>query len=197
VTGPIALQEKLDAAQSENIALRVEVASLTATAADLAALLGSRTEPSPGILAGVILAPPMSPYDVLIVDQGSSDGVASGALATGPGGVPIGEVLSVTEHAARVELFSAPGREVPALVGETRAPLILTGEGAGAFAANAPADTGISAGDLVYITAGGAFAIGTVVAVEHDATSPSAAIRIQPMVNPFSLTWVVLHNLRL
>ncbi len=73
----------------ENDALNGENRLLTARNQDLQNLLGSRTEASNGVLAAVLARPPVAPYDVLVVDQGTSMRVVLGATAYGPGGTPV------------------------------------------------------------------------------------------------------------
>ena len=80
----------------ENSALSAEVSTLqnqnavlTTRAQDLTKLLGGQSDASANILAGVLARPPESPYDTLIVDQGSKDGVQLNAQVFATGGIPI------------------------------------------------------------------------------------------------------------
>lgn len=181
-----------DAVSAENAALRAENAALAARVADLAALLGDRTEAAPGILAGVTARPPVAPYDTLVIDQGTGDGVRVGARAYGPGGTPIGAVTEAGERAARVTLYSTRGSVQQAWAGASRAPVELAGIGSGAFEASAPLGSGIAVGDGVYLADGGARPIGTVVAVDENPSAPRTVLFVRPYVNPFSLTWITL-----
>ncbi|HVW71711.1 MAG TPA: rod shape-determining protein MreC [Candidatus Paceibacterota bacterium] len=189
---PAKLQSELDAATAENVALTNQNKTLAAQIIDLQKLLGSRSDVPPALLASVIARPPESPYDTLVVDQGSHATVAPEALVTGPGGVPVGKVASVNASSARVTLFSAPGVSTDAWAGQNRLPITLTGAGSGAFEASVPKDANIVVGDSIYIANNGAAAMGTVVRVDSDPSSTSATLRIQPVVNPFSLTWVLI-----
>jgi cell shape-determining protein MreC len=186
------LERERDAAVAAQNALTEQNRTLSAKVADLTALLGSRTEAPPGIVAAVLARPPVSPYDELVLDAGEAEGVREGAAVYGNGGVPLGIVASVTAHAARVALYSAPGRETPALAGAARVPFTLVGAGAGAFTASVPRDAGVAVGDALYAGGAGSIPIGTVAAVDSDPSSPSAAIRIDPVANPFSITWVTV-----
>jgi cell shape-determining protein MreC len=190
---PAALQRALDAARADTIALTNENKSLKAQLTDLQTLLGSRTNPEPGILASVIARPPESPYDTLTIDEGADAFVIVGALVTGPGGVPLGKVDSVTASAARVTLYSMPHAKTEAWVGDNRVPITLEGIGGGAFEATAPKDAKVIIGDAVY--AAGSVSLGTVVRVDDEASSPLTVLRIQPAINPFWLTWVLVTRL--
>ncbi|HRH55963.1 MAG TPA: rod shape-determining protein MreC, partial [Candidatus Paceibacterota bacterium] len=144
------------------------------------------------VLAGVLVRPPVSPYDTLILDQGSSAGVEAGMRAEGAGGLPIGIVESASANSSRVILYSAPGKETESWAGEARIPITLRGEGSGAMSATVAREAGIVAGDLVYVSGPGAIAIGSVVAVDNDPSSPRSRINVRPLANPFSMTWVTL-----
>ena len=177
----------------ENEALRAERAILAARATDLERLLGSRTERTSGILAGVLARPPVSPYDVLVVDQGSNAGVRIGATAYGPGGIPIGTVTNADARTARVTLYSHTGNVTEGWAGPTRIPVKLTGTGAGGFDAEIPGTAGALVGDQIYVPGPGALPIATITEVVTDPSSPSVVLHIQGMVNPFSITWVTIE----
>jgi len=191
---PAKLQSELDAANTSNAALTDQNKTLAAQVVDLEKLLGTRTDVPPAVLASVVARPPESPYDTLVIDQGSRASVAPDALVTGPGGVPVGKVASVNAASARVTLFSSPGVATDAWIGQSRVAATLTGVGSGAFTAAVPKDTSIVVGDSVYVADNGAAAIGTVVRLDSDPSSTSMTLRIQPLINPFSLTWVLISR---
>ncbi len=186
------LRARADELAADNASLTAKNAVLAAQAADLTRLLGTRTEPEKGIVAGVVARPPVAPYDVLIIDQGARAGIREGALVSGPGGTPVGLVGDAGNVQSRVTLFSTRGIETAGWVGGNRIPLTLTGAGAGAFTAAIPRDAGAQVGDGVYVAAGGAYPVGTVVKVESDPSSPSVSLIVRPYTNPFSLTWVTV-----
>lgn len=181
-----------DRLTTENGALAAQNAALASQVTDLTALLGSRTEPPKGIVARVLARPPVAPYDVLIVDQGTTAGVSVGAIAQGPGGTPIGTVGEADESQSRIALFSTSGLAHDGWVGSSHIPLTLTGAGAGAFRAEVPKQAGVLVGDTVFLAAAGTLPIGTVVQIEADPSSPSVELDVRPYVNPFSLTWVTI-----
>lgn len=191
-TDKVALTEDRDRLMRENAALYAKSALLEAKARDLERLLGGRTEGAEGILAGVLARPPVSPYDILIVDAGADAGVSVGSRADGPGGMPIGEIESTTKDSARVQLFSTPAKETESWIGEARIPVTLVGEGSGAMSAVVAREAGIAVGDLVYMAGPGALPIGSVTAVGNDPSSPRSRVDIRPLLNPFSVTWVTI-----
>ena len=186
------LEHERTAALAQVESLSEQNAALAAKTADLSRLLGSRTESTDTILAGVLARPPTSVYDTLVVDQGSDAGVLAGAVVYGPGGVPAGTVASVTRASARVTLYSAPARQTDAWVGAARIPLTLIGQGAGTFYAEAPREASTTVGDAVYVSGPGAVPIGIVARVDSDPSSPKSVIRVKPAIDPFSITWVTI-----
>lgn len=191
-TDKVALTNERDRLLADNAAYYAKNAMLNARVMDLERLLGNRTERVNGILAGVLSRPPVSPYDVLIVDTGSDAGVSVGNRADGPGGMPLGEVESVTKSSARILLYSTPGKETESWIGETRIPVTLIGEGSGAMSAVVAREAGITVGDLVYASGPGALPVGSVTVVGNDPSSPRSRVDIRPLLNPFSVTWVTI-----
>ena len=178
--------------QSENEGLANESRILRARLQDLTVLLGARTESETDILAGVLARPPISPYDVLVIDRGTDHGVVSGASVFGNGGVPLGTIAATTNRTSRVLLYSAPGRETPAWIGATRIPVTLVGEGSGAFSSLVPREVAVLVGDEIYVSGPGALPVGIVREVKTDPSATKAQVRIHPVTNPFSITWVTV-----
>jgi len=188
----ITLARELEAMLAENAALKAANATQEARIQDLQQLLGGRTEPEAGVVAGVLARPPVSPYDILIIDAGSDQGVVEGSRVLGPGGMPVGVIESVTARSARALLYSTPGHETESWIGDARIPVTLMGEGTGALSAIVSREAGIIVGDRVYASGPGALAVGTVISVDNDPSSPRSSVDIRPLQNPFSLTWVTI-----
>ncbi|NNM83989.1 rod shape-determining protein MreC [Candidatus Parcubacteria bacterium] len=175
---------------NENTAL---VTQNQALVQKLGSITGLVTSPK-GIVAGVVAHPPESPYDTLVLAAGSEDGVMLGMEALGEGNVPLGIVSSVLAHFSRVTLLSAPGVSLDGWVGHGNLPLILKGSGAGTVTASVPRSAGIVVGDTVSVPGPGSLPVGTVVRVDSVPSSPSVTLRIAPLFNLFSVTWVTLRD---
>lgn len=146
-----------------------------------------------GLLAGVTLRPPVSPYDVLVVALGSDAGVRAGMVAYTRANVPIGTVEQVSNTSSRILLYSAPERVTLGWVGEGKVPVSLVGRGSGAFVGELSKDSQIVVGDGVFIPGPGAQLIGHIAAIDNAPSAPSARVQIRPLGNPFSVTWVKLR----
>jgi cell shape-determining protein MreC len=192
-TAELALQN--EALADENTALMNENQTLSQKAADLEALLSAPAGGKVGeVLAGVVARPPESPYDTLVLNAGERAGVSTGMEVFGTGGVPIGVVSSVTADFARVTLFSSPGMSIHGFVGSANVPLTINGSGAGTMNATISRSAGISVGDNVSVPGPGVLTMGKIVRVDSDPSLPSVTLRIMPILNLFSLSWVVLRT---
>ena len=183
-----------DALAGEVEALRARERALTEQLSDLSRLIGERGDILTDIPAAVLMRPPVSPYDSYVIDAGTADGVAVGAYASGPGGVPLGTIESAEKHTARLVLFSASGRVTEGWAGSERTPITLHGEGAGAFVAQVPQGTNLAQGDAVIVPGFGSAPVGVVKTLESDPSSPFTEVSIAPLVNPFSITWVAVRR---
>ena len=169
--------------QSENVALRQQLQNLA----------GVDTTRTTGIFAAVIVRPPASPYDVVLVARGEMAGVAVGMEAFTPAGVPLGIVEVVEAEVSWVRLFSSAGMKTNGWVGQASAPLTLLGAGGGAFTATLARAAEVSVGDTVFVPGPGQLPLGVVARVDDDPTSPSVVLRIRPLANLFSLGVVELR----
>ncbi|MCI0597609.1 rod shape-determining protein MreC [Candidatus Parcubacteria bacterium] len=149
---------------------------------------GEASQEDTRLFARVLSRPPVTPYDVLVLDVGSADGVSMGAAVFGQG-VPVGIIAQVEEKTSRALLFSAAGGTNEGAVGESRLPITLRGEGAGAFSSDVPKEVPVTVGDSVFISPG-ASPLGTVVHIEESASAPQKTLVIRPFANPFMLTTV-------
>ncbi|MHB8710538.1 MAG: rod shape-determining protein MreC [Minisyncoccota bacterium] len=181
----------------ENAALANENQTLLQKEASLEALLGSQASgknTTPEILAGVIARPPESPYDTLVIAEGTRAGIAVGQEVFGAGDVPIGIISSVLADFSRVTLFSSPGMSIIGWVGSAHTPLTLTGSGAGSMSASLARSAGIVVGDSVFVPGPGMLPIGTVARIDGDPSSSLMTLRIIPTTNLFSVSWVVVRD---
>lgn len=184
------VRKERDRLASELEAKTIENATLQTKLEDITRLIGSEAEAQNRVVAGVLARPPVALYDTLIIASGSRDGVKENALVYGVGGVPIGTISRLQDDSAYVSLYSRPGRETAAFVGEVRTPLTLIGTGSGAFRAVLAKDAPAVVGDLVFVPGPGALPIGSVSKIIVDPSSPEAIVFIKPLANPFSVSWV-------
>jgi len=190
-----ALARERDALTASLAEMTAERDKLAAEVEDLTRQEGTRGLLPKGVLASVLVRPPVAPYDSVVIDSGSKAGVSAGDLALAAGGVPVGRVTAVTADFSRITLFSSSGVETSVLLGADRLPETLLGTGAGGFSLSLskPA-TGTTAnvGDRVYFSYDGASPIGTVRSIVTSPSSVDETLLISGDVNPFTLVWLTI-----
>lgn len=182
---------------NENAVLSNENQALIAKTNTLSALFSSPaigSNKTSGILAGVVAHPPESPYDTLVLAAGTNAGIILGMEAFGMGGVPLGVISSVFDDFSYVTLFSAPNMVTHGWVGHANVPLAIVGSGAGVMSASLSRSANIMVGDMVFAPGPGALPIGSITRIDNDPTAPEVLLRVTPMVNLFSITWVVVRD---
>lgn len=189
-----ALASKNEQLANENAALANENQALSQKVAAMDSLGPA------GVVAGVVARPPESPYDTLVLAGGKNAGIALGMEVFGNGGVPLGVISSVLADFSYATLFSAPGMNTAGWAGraglsaQADLPLTIVGAGAGAMNATAARSAGLAVGDTVFAPGPGALPIGVIARIDSDPSSPSVTLRIQPLLNLFSIAWVAVRD---
>lgn len=101
------------------------------------------------IVAGVLLQPPQTPYDIIIIDVGLEDSVTLGSSVALPEGPVIGIVSEVFPKSTKVTLLSANGNKTNAILERINAPITLVGSGGGNFRVALPHDVAVEIGDRI------------------------------------------------
>ena len=176
--------------------LRLSIASTSVEATlqeniGLRAMLG-RASTTPVILAAVLSRPPFMPYDELIIDRGSDDGIGSGTLVYSPEMVLIGRVSGLYPQTSAVTLFTSPGQKYNVFIGSSDLPAVAVGRGGGQYQAQIPHGSAIAAGDIVRDPSLDDKEFGIVVSVTADPSDPFDRALFAPPVNVYRLRWVLL-----
>ncbi len=192
----------------ENNRLRQALASSSVALQDRALLyrenldLKSRLNRAPAnmrtTVASVLLRPPMSPYDTLLIDVGKNAGIEKGDLVAAGGSVYIGKVGEVYATTARVILFSAPGETYDALLLDKAATSTLAisvaGQGGGSLTAEVPAGTFAAIGDIVAFPSIMPQLVAEVVYMEADTQASFKTIYMHLPVSMSSLSSVEVRH---
>ena len=200
LTPVIAVRNELQAGDITR--LRGELASTAALVADrnflyqenldLKARLG-RNAARKVTLVGILMRPPGTPYDTLLIDAGAAQGITTGDLVSAGGTTLVGTVAQVYSTTARVVLFSAPGETFNALLSLPDGkviPLTLEGQGGGSFSAKVPVGAQVSAGAEVVVPGIMAGLFATVSAVEKKEGESFETLHLHLPVSPFALRYV-------
>jgi cell shape-determining protein MreC len=146
---------------------------------ELRKLLGASTTPS--VTAGVIARPPYSPYDTVIIDKGSSDGIVSSSPVYYGSGMALGYVRVVYKNNAFVTLFSSPNVETTVYVFGPNIFTTAYGEGGGVIRLSIPQGIKINQGDMVVLPSLSRGILGKVSSIQSIPTEPeqSAYVRLE------------------
>ncbi|MFA5997658.1 MAG: rod shape-determining protein MreC [Candidatus Paceibacterota bacterium] len=178
---------------NENAMLRGEIDRMQAQVLDrnllaervvtLEGTLG-RAQGDDRVTATVFVNQNKSPYDILVIDAGSDNGVAQGDDVVFAGSGVIGEIAEVTSTASKVRLYSSSGVDTQAVVGSHFVPIVAAGHGMGNFEAKVPQDSIVAVGDSVVTTKGNLI-LGSVSLVEEKPAEPFKRIYFR---TPFNIT---------
>ncbi len=137
---------------------------------ELRGLLGASS--SPRIAGGVIARPPYTPYDTLIIDRGSAEGVLEDAPVFYGANRALGYVRKTFEHHALVTLFSSPGVESTVYVFGSNFFTTAYGEGGGVIRLSVPQGVAIKPEDVVILPSLDTGILGTIDHIQSIPTEP-------------------------
>jgi cell shape-determining protein MreC len=146
------------------------------------------------MLAAVLVRPPLTGYDELIVDAGADQGVVAGAKVYAPGNILIGTTTDVLGQTSKVTLLSSPGLTYPVLIGANHMPATAVGRGGGQYEAQVPQATKIAQGDSILDASLSDEAFGTVTAVISNPADPFETVLFSPEINVYQLRWVLIDQ---
>lgn len=186
----------------ENLALKERLISYDALLTENRTLESSRdellssfgrAEAAPGIAAGVLVHPPLTPYDILVVDAGVADGVKAGDAVSLPEGGAIGKVVEAEARESQVDLYSRSGRETPAFLERGDMAIVLVGAGGGSFKFTLPRESAVEVGDKILLPGIRSELVGVVREVTLEPTDAEKHILVSAPANIQSIRFVLIH----
>lgn len=154
---------------------------------ELRALLAD--DESDRILAGVIARPNQLPYDVILLDQGTDDGVVEGAPVYIGNNTVIGYIHRTTARSSQVTLVTSPGFRSTVFVFGPDIYTTAVGQGGGLVRIGVPQGIDLNEGDLVVLPSVTSGVYGEVEYIESASTQPEQYGFVAPSIP--------LHSLRL
>lgn len=127
--------------------------------------------PSSYITATPILMPPKTPFDTIIINKGSQDGISQGAIVLYSERVAIGYIEEVNMKSSIVKLYSSSGIKTNSVFLNDGTFVELEGRGGGNFIFEAPLGFEIKEGDIFVLPGDELRAIAEVGAVEREDSS--------------------------
>jgi len=143
----------------------------------------------------VLLKPTLSPYDTLVLDRGTQDGVAVNDVVFAASSTPIGFISSVTPGTSLATLYSAPGQKTSVLVGVKALAKQAVGLGGGNFQVTLPANAPVAVGDPVSLPFSSTNIFALITAIDAKATDATEAVRFVSPVSIADIRYVlVVHQ---
>ena len=179
------LGEELNYLREKNIELENEIILLESAKKENEELkiMLSRPEKKSYILGSIISRPPQSPYDTIVVDTGSDNGVKQGMKAVAYGGVLIGHVAEVFPDTSKIKLVSYSGEETNLIMEDAKISAIGLGLGGGNIEVKIPSSVKINSGDKINTEGTFHYLLGTADKIEADALNPFQKIIFRMPVN--------------
>ncbi len=158
----------------------------------LAELLGRRAEMG-GVVATALVVPPQTPYDTIVIDAGSDDGVANGNSVRMPEGPLLGTISETYSGSAKVRLLSTPGEKTAAILERHSVPVTLEGAGGGNFRIIMPRETEVEVGDRILSADITSSLLAVVGEVHMEPTDSFKDVFAKSPVNIFSLHYLLVR----
>lgn len=146
------------------------------------------------IISTVLVRPPQTPYDMLILDSGSSDGVSKDDVIYSMGGIILGRITEVSEHSSNATLFSRTDLITPAFFERTNLAVSLKGIGGGSFEVEVPQEADVQKGDTLIAPELTPSVIGVVSLVESSVKNAFKRVLIQSPTNISYVRFVLVHS---
>lgn len=156
--------------------------------------LGYVWEDESWLVAGILVRPPQTPYDILVLDVGSDDGVAHGQLVFASSGVVLGVAQEVLPRQTVVSLLSTPQVKTTVVLEKEGIGVTATGRGGGAYQLNVPREIDVVAGDLVVLPGRQTEIIGTVQDIIFDPRDPYQTVLVSAPTNFYQERFVYVSD---
>jgi cell shape-determining protein MreC len=157
---------------------------------DLKELIGRLPTKNNFILGNILTKPNHSPYDTIVIDIGSSDGIKEGNLVYANGNIPIGNIGKVYDKTSLVILYSNPGQKTEGFMNGTNASVLLTGRGGGNFEMIIPVDLTAEKGTIIFLPGNNSEVLGIVDEIISRSSDPFKKVILSSPVNVQNLKWI-------
>lgn len=167
-----------------------QIETLEAENESLKELMG-RIKPGMNVVLSAILAKPnQTPYDTLIIDRGSKDGIAPENLVFAGGNILIGYIESVENNSAKVLMYSTPGNISQVIYGSTGKYFNARGTGNGTLEVEVTREIEVAVGDQFYYPGLDDTLVGVVRKIDFDPRDSFKKVIIKSPINIQEERWV-------
>lgn len=143
-----------------------------------------------GSLFSVAMRPPFSPYDSIVVNGGSENGIQVDDLVFASKDVLIGYVTEVFKNTSIVTLYSSSGQRQEVYIGTSSESVASEGRGGGNFYIKVPSEKKINIGDPVIWPSMQNILLGTVNKVDADPGDAFSYVLFKSLIPIYSIRYV-------
>mgnify|MGYP001568840811 CR=1 FL=1 len=187
--------QKLQMEARKNDARNSNYNSILAENISLKEILGRKDVKVSMTLAAILSKPNQSPYDTLVIDAGTMQGLKTGDTVFALGDAPIGRVDLVYENSSKVILFSSAGEKTQGIISGKNIFVELIGRGGGNFEIILPRDFILQRGDQVVMPGLHPYLLAEVVAIVSDERDSFVKALLTSPVNIQELKFVEVSKL--
>jgi rod shape-determining protein MreC len=155
---------------------------------DFKKLFGYEKESTSTVMASVLVRPPQTLYDTLIISAGKDRNVTPNEKVFAYDNIYIGKVAEVYANSSKVALLSSPGEKWNVNIGGNSMSAVAKGMGAGNFLVELPKDAEVEKGDYVMLSDSGDL-IGKVYFIETSESDSFKKIFIHSPFNISEIRW--------
>lgn len=185
------VREERDIALHELELSRGELAWFSSSVQDFELLRAMREGTAKDrIVASALSIPNESPYDTVVIDKGTWEGIQEGALVFSETGMPLGTVVEVRNRTAVVMLFTSPGTRSLVYSPRERVFARATGMGGGSLIVLMPHGSTVAQNDVFILPTISGELIGTVSRTWTDPTEPGVLAAVTSSSSIRSLRFV-------
>jgi rod shape-determining protein MreC len=190
----VELNQKLSDEKNESDLKLIRLDILTKENNDLKEMLGRKSQNQNSILAYVLVKPPQSFYDNLVLDAGTNLGVQKGDKVMASDGIIIGEISEAYSNTSTAKIFSSSGQKMDAVIERGNVPVSLEGAGNGSFETKLPKESDIKVGDYIVAIDGSGAVLGKVQDIETTDNDSFQRVLIKGPFNIFQIRSVLIQK---
>ena len=145
-------------------------------------MLGRKSETNL-VLAIILSKPNIAPYDILVIDTGSLNGIKIEDKVFAYGNILIGQISEVYPKTSKVRLFSTAGQKTNVILGNKDIYFDAIGRGGGNFEITVPSDFEVVRGDNAIYPNIYPYIIGVVEDIIFDSRDPLKKVFLRSPIN--------------
>lgn len=184
----------LKSARSSDVARLNKAKVLERENVELRQALGYIWPEESWLIAGVLVKPPDTPYDILVLDVGQDNGVVHDQLVFSSAGTILGVVKEVFAKQSFVVLLSTPGVRTDVVIESQGVAVVAEGKGGGVYEIHVPRSVEVERGDQIVLPGRQTEVLGQIGEVIFDPRDPFQTVFVSSSTNFYHERFVYISN---